>query len=195
MKYFTSDIHFSDPETLLDEDRPFSSIKAFDKWIIKHWNKIAKTGDTIYVIGDLFDCHKSGKTNWLHALQLTKKVKADIILILGNNEERIIQFYFNNDFDKFRQFCLDNGIKDVKQNDLIMIEDTPFYLVHQPIHHHKEYINLYGHLHRSNGMWSSFGINVACDMNHFRLYSEQEIIRQVGLKNRYFPTDPNCNEH
>ena len=51
MIYFTSDIHFDDLDTLVNDNRPFKSTKQFDKYIIKTFNKQAKKEDTIYVIG------------------------------------------------------------------------------------------------------------------------------------------------
>lgn len=57
LKFFTSDIHLGNATTVLADGRPFKNDKEFEKFLIKTWNKQAKKGDTIYVIGDLFDCH------------------------------------------------------------------------------------------------------------------------------------------
>ena len=51
MNFFTSDTHFYDLETLSIDDRPFKSAKQFDNYVLKTWNKQAKKGDTIFVIG------------------------------------------------------------------------------------------------------------------------------------------------
>ena len=32
---------------------------------------------------------------------------------MGNNEDRVVKYFFNNDFDKFKEFCLSVGFKDV----------------------------------------------------------------------------------
>ena len=59
MKYFSSDVHFSDPATLINDNRPFKSCEDFDKYIINLWNKQTTKRDTIYVIGDFVDCMES----------------------------------------------------------------------------------------------------------------------------------------
>ena len=52
MRFFTSDTHFYDYDTLLVDDRPFSSAEEFDNFVISTWNTQAKKGDTIFVVGD-----------------------------------------------------------------------------------------------------------------------------------------------
>ena len=95
MNYFTSDIHFCDITTLKADCRPFKSINQFDKYIIKLWNKTAKKNDTIYVVGDLLDCDGPNHFSWHKALKYIKKIKANIVLIMGNNEQRILDNYFD----------------------------------------------------------------------------------------------------
>ena len=79
MNYFTADIHFCDESSMKSDNRPFKSVKEDDKFTIKHWNKTAKIGDTIYVAGDLLDCDGPTSTEWVKGLNLIKKVKADDI--------------------------------------------------------------------------------------------------------------------
>ena len=121
MKYFTSDIHFCDLESMKEDNRPFKNIKSFDKFILKDWNKTAKEDDVIYVVGDLLDCNSPSnkdefeqiKNIWLKGLSYIKKVKAQVVLIIGNNEQRIIKHYFNNNYDDFVKICKESGIKNL----------------------------------------------------------------------------------
>jgi len=138
--------------------------------------------DTLYVVGDLFDCLNADSKCYLKAATYFKKIKVKIVLILGNNEERIIKFFFNNNFQKFKDFCLQHGIADVKRNEKLNFGGRKFYLTHKPINYKKGFVNLVGHLHRSRGQWYSFGLNVSCDLNHFRPYSEEQILWQLQEK-------------
>ena len=64
MKYFISDIHFSDEMTMKLENRPFKSVHKYDKHIIKMINKKATKNDDLYVIGDFFDCDDESCVGW-----------------------------------------------------------------------------------------------------------------------------------
>ncbi len=191
MNYFTSDIHFSDPETMQHDRRPFKNIKEYDKKTIKTWNKIMNKNDTLYVVGDLFDCIGPESEVWKQSAGYFKKIKANIILVMGNNEDRIVKYFFNNNFKKFKEYCLSLGIKDVVKNTKISFGGYKFYLVHKPINYKEGYVNLVGHLHRSRGQWFSFGLNVSCDLNHYRPYSEDEILFQLKEKKSFYDSDEN----
>ena len=193
MQYFSSDIHFDDIDTLINDNRPFKNTKLFDKYIIKTWNKQVKKDDTIYVIGDFIDCDGQGYDSWKHTLNYVKKIKAKVILILGNNEERVIKYYFNNDFEKFRKYCLDLGFKEVHKDLDLEINGTLFHLTHKLINAKEDQMNLIGHSHRSLGLYSPLGFNIGCDLNHFRLYSEDDIGFLLKMKEKYWDKDKNLN--
>lgn len=184
MNFYTSDIHFSDETTIKVEQRPFKSVRIFDKFILKQINKQARAGDTIYMIGDMLDCDGEGFDSWKKAINYVKKIKADVVLIIGNNEERIIKYYFDNNFKKFKDFCLKLGYKDVVKGTYIKIDNKKFYLAHKPSDCKKNMLNLFGHVHRQGGLYYPFGINVSCDLNFFRLYSEDDI---KYILHRLFP--------
>ncbi len=191
MIYFTSDIHFSDDETMIHDDRPFKNIKKYDRYTLRLWNKIMGKDDTLYVIGDLLDCNSPKSVVWKKSLPYFKKIKAKIILIMGNNEYRIMEHYFDNNFEKFKKFLINLGISDVKKEEHLSFGGLDFYLTHKPVDYKNGYINLVGHLHRSRGQWYSFGLNVSCDLNHFRPYSQKDILFQLQEKAKYYPTDDN----
>ena len=193
MFYFSSDIHFSDKDTLLNDNRPFKSTKQFDKFIIRTWNKQTKKDDTIYVIGDFVDCNGEGHDSWKKSILYVKKLKANVILILGNNEERVIKHYFNNNFEEFKKYCLSIGFKEVYKNLTISLNGITFYLVHKPKDYKKGYLNLFGHMHRSGGLYKPFGFNIGCDLNHFRLYNEKDIEHLLYMKEKYWNTDKSLN--
>lgn len=191
MYFFTSDVHLDDEDTLYWEQRPFKNCKQFNKFLFKLWNKQTTKNDTIYIIGDWLDCEKGGSDLWEKSIHYVRKLKAQVILVVGNNEERVIKFYFDNDFEKFRQFCLKCGYKDVVRNATVKIEGVEFYLTHKPKNYKKGMLNLFGHTHRTSGLYYPFGFNVSCDLSHFRLLSEKDIMLYLQMKEEYWDSDHN----
>lgn len=191
MNFFTSDLHLGSNQALKNDNKPFKNANAFKKFIIKTWNKQASKNDIIYVIGDLFDCHSQNQNDLETQIKFIKKIKAKIILIIGNNEERIIKYFFKNNFENFKKYCIKNGFFDVKQNDTLNICGVSFYLTHKPKNYNPNLLNLFGHSHRAMGIYKSFGFNVGCDLNHFKLYSENDIKQLLKMKSLYWDKDEN----
>lgn len=193
MFFFTSDTHFYNQEDLILDFRHFKTAKAFDKFVIKTWNRQVKKDDTIFVIGDFVDCDGKGFDGWEKALSYVKKIKAQVVLIMGNNEDRVVKYYFDNNYNKFREYCLKLGFKDVKKNMMLTFNGQDFFLTHKPINYKKGVFNLFGHMHRAGGLYKPFGINVGCDLNHFWLYSEKDIQLLMDMKKEYWDKDKNLN--
>ena len=191
MRYFSSDIHFDGSKDFWIDSRPFKDMKTFEKYIIKTWNKQSKKDDTIYIVGDFVDCDGPDNFSWQHTLNLVKKFKASIVLITGNNEDRVIKYFFDNDYKRFKEYCLQCGFSDVMKYCKLTIHDQEFYLVHKPKQCKKEFINLFGHTHRAGGLYRSYGFNVGCDLNFYRLYSEYDILKMLELKTRFWDHDEN----
>ena len=114
-----------------------------------------------------------------------------MILIMGNNEQRIVKYFFNNNYEDFRNYCIKNGFYDVKQNDKVVVENKEFFLTHKPIDCDKNSLNLLGHCHRGMGLYKSFGFNICCDLNHFMLYAENDIKHLLYTKSTYWDKDEN----
>ena len=193
MYFFTSDTHFNDEPTLLMDNRPFETAEQFDNYVLQLWNSQAQAGDTIFVIGDFVDCDGSECDGWKKSINYVKELKADVVLIVGNNEERVIKNFFNNSFEDFRTFCLEVGFKEVYQNHVIEVCNTKFYLTHKPIHKRDDMLNLFGHMHRSCGLYKPYGFNIGCDLNHFRLFTEKDIKKFLNMKKTYWDTDKNLH--
>lgn len=182
MLYFTSDSHFNDNYLIKRENRPFKNAKEGDSNLIKIWNKQAKKGDTIYVIGDFISYGEYHKDIYLKGILNIKKIKADVVLILGNNEERLIKGEFNNNFEEFRNYCINLGFKDVKKEEFLEIGNKKFYLNHYPKNHKDGYVNLFGHIHKLGGIYKPYGINISCDVNFLQLHSYADILELLKQK-------------
>ena len=193
MYFFTSDTHFGDDEVLKQDLRPFKNAKQFSKKLIKTWNKQAGKNDIIYVIGDFVDCDGDGYDSWKTAILLVKKIKAQVVLIIGNNEQRIIKYYFDNDFEKFKNYCLSIGYKDVLKNTTIQMQNQDFFLTHKPLDYNPNCFNLFGHMHASGGIYKPFGFNVGCDLSHYRLLSQNDIFHFIDKKIKFWDNDKHLN--
>ena len=193
MNYFSSDIHFGDKNTLINDNRPFKTTKEFDKFIIKTWNKQVNREDTIFIIGDFIDCDGENHEEWKKTILYVKKIKANVVLIMGNNEDRAVKYFFDDNFENFRLYCKQLGFKDVYKNLDLSLNGCDYHLTHKLVNFKKDKINLYGHSHRSLGLYSPFGFNIGCDLNHFRLYDEEDLKHLLYMKNKYWNQDKNLN--
>lgn len=182
MIFFTSDSHFNDKVVVKRENRPFKDTKDCDSEIIKIWNKQAKKGDIIYFLGDFVSYGENYKDIYKEGIKNIKKIKAEVILVIGNNEERLIKGEFKNNFEEFKNYCLNLGFKDVKTEEFLEIKVKKFYLNHYPANFKNGYISLYEHLHKLGGIYNKYGINVSCDLNCFRLYSIDDIFSLLSMK-------------
>lgn len=191
MRFFTSDTHFNSQSTLEMDQRPFSSTKQFDRYVLKLWNKQTKKGDVIYHLGDWGSCSKNQMHGWEQAYPYVKKLKAKVILVIGNNEERIVKFFFSNNFDDFRNYCKNLGFLDVVKNCEIEVAGKKFFMTHKPKDCKPEVLNLFGHIHRTGGIYRSFGFSMCCDLNHFYLQDENAIANFLDMKEKYWDLDEN----
>lgn len=191
MIFFTSDTHFRSMETIHRENRPFKSDIEFDNFVLSLFNEQVSESDTIYHLGDFIDYDDNDKNSWEESLKYASKINCNVILIIGNNEERLINEKFNDSFTKFRDYAINVcGFADVKREDYIEFNDKQFYLNHYPKNHKGGYINLFGHFHKITGYFKPYGLNLSCDLNYFRLYDEEEIERLLFEKKTYWETDP-----
>ena len=188
--FFTSDTHFGDDDKLTRENWITKNWQNFAKKLIKIWNKQVKKQDVVYFLGDFVNYEKTDN-QWREAFALIKKNKAKCILIIGNNEERLIEDKFNGSFNKFRQFCLEQGFTDVKKHDILKSEGLKFYLTHKPTDYKKGYINLFGHTHLATGLWKPFGFNVYYGLNFLKLFDLDYIKRLLYVKQKYWDKDEN----
>lgn len=185
MNFYTADSHFStsDDSVISRDFRPFDSLGSMNEAIIKIWNEQSNEEDVIYHLGDFVNY------NWIdldyeNRLKLVEKIKAKVILILGNNEKRIMLNEFGGNFEKFKKYLLKLGFFGVYENELsLKIGENVFKLVHQPIDADKESeYNLFGHIHRC-ALVKRYGFNVGVDNHNYKLFSEDEILELCSRRN------------
>ncbi|MBQ8451198.1 MAG: metallophosphoesterase [Clostridia bacterium] len=184
--FFTADSHFSvnDKHGVIDRDfRPFTSLKQMNKTIIKVWNKQAGKGDLIYHLGDFVNYNKLDNKYYIELYSLVKKIKADVVLICGNNEQRVIEKEFGGDFEKFKWFLIKLGFKDVIEKGLLLenFHGIKLYLNHYPSKHKVGMENLFGHVH-GQVLVKRYGFNVGLDNHYLGLFSEDEVLQLISWR-------------
>ena len=193
MLYFTADSHFCDEVTLKRAYRPFDSIEEMDNTIINNWNRIAKKDDIIYHLGDFTSYTPYIKNIYENAFKKVKEINAKVILISGNNETRIMNEVFEGSFDRFKKYLLDLGFYDVIKDSLYLnLNNNKIFLNHYPLAADKFCFNLFGHIHNLS-FAKKFGINVGVDCNHYRLFSEANVLKFLSdIKNNKYDENVFC---
>lgn len=197
--WYTADTHFGTDSkiVLFRENRPYKSISEYTEDQVRIWNEQASEDDTIYALGDFCNyCERENEIDYMSGLAVSAQIRARMILIIGNNEERVIAKYFGDDFERFREFCLNEPsfkFADVKKNDYITIEGQRFFLTHKPTDHADDCLTLFGHVHRGLGLYRPYGFNVGVDLNHFRLFGNSDIKLLLAQKRDWWDKDPDIN--
>ena len=78
--FLTSDTHFMHDVDFLYEPRGFTNIEDMNEAIVERWNKIVKSGDIVYHLGDTM------LKDTAHGCELMKRLNGQIFLIWGNHE-------------------------------------------------------------------------------------------------------------
>ena len=78
--WFTSDTHFGHQPEFLWKHRGFSSVEEMDEAIIENWNKVIKSTDIVYHLGDTM------LNDNMHGLECFKRLNGQIFLIYGNHD-------------------------------------------------------------------------------------------------------------
>ena len=179
MNFFTADSHFSliDTTIIPRDFRPFESLDEMNQKIIEFWNNDAHVDDVIYHLGDFVNYNCFDNLNFRDYFDFVKKINAKVILIMGNNEEKILKKEFHGEFAQFKKFLIEKGFYEVYEHGLdVKIGENNYFLTHRPIDAKMESkYNLFGHIHKC-GFVKKFGFNVGVDNHYFKLFSENDII-------------------
>lgn len=195
--WYMADSHFGadSNEIIMRENRPFKDIAEYTSEQVRIWNGQASSDDVIYAIGDFCNYNRSEK-DYKSGLAVSSQINAQVILIIGTQEERVIRDIFGGSFEKFREYCLSEPsfrFKDVVRNAYTTIRGKKFFMTHDPIDHDRECLNLFGHTHRAGGIYRPYGFNVGVDLNHFKLFGDEDIMFMLEQKTEYNDSDPSIN--
>ena len=128
MDFFTADTHFNHANIIRFCNRPFSDVLEMNETMIENWNKVVKTKDTVYHLGDL------GFGEFGYILD---RLNGKIVLIRGSHDKDALVYHDRLDcFSNLRE---------------IYIEGQPIILCHYCMRvwskSHYNSWHLYGHSH------------------------------------------------
>jgi len=138
MIYYTSDLHFGHSNILSFDGRPFADMVQMEQELIRRWNDVVNSDDTVYILGDF--CW--GVANeWKRIVPQLKGIK---VLIRGNHDLKADSMPA-----ELRKMFAD--VKDYKE---ITDDSRHVIMSHYPMPFYKADYNpycymLYGHLHNT----------------------------------------------
>ena len=159
--WFTSDQHFGHKAIIKLGQRPFKDVKEMDETMVTNWNKVIKSEDTVYVLGDFI--HKSNHSIEYYAKQLNGHKH----LIIGNHD---------HDLAEYKKY-FETGQQIIYLN----INEQEIVLFHYPILSWKRKgrgaWHLYGHVHNAimEPMETQKAYNVGVDVNNFTPISFEQL--------------------
>lgn len=143
--FVIADTHFGHEQILNYEKRPFADVDIMDKELIKNWNSVVTSSDTVFHLGDVTFRNKE------QTVEILSKLKGRKILIEGNHDTaRSLKWWY------------DVGFAEVYKYPIIF--NDFFVLSHKPPAYFNEatpYFYLYGHVHSSE-MYRTITKQTAC---------------------------------
>ena len=165
--FVTSDLHFNHDREFVWKARGYNSVEEMNEDIVENFNSVVGKDDDVYILGDL--CLGGGSPITLAKNKnLIESLNGMLHIIRGNHDtnQRVIMY----------ALCK-NVVDEVKWADMLNYKGYHFYLSHFPTltgNLEKESLkqctcNLFGHTHRSGGLYRPFGFNIGCDINHLEV--------------------------
>ena len=177
--YFTSDPHWGHSRIIEYCNRPFANVKEMDQTLIDNWNRVVRSDDTVYLLGDVSFYPKETTSKILAAL------KGKIHLIKGNHDKAS-----KLDYGRFESV---SDILSVKVSEggkkgkyIVMCH----YALKVWEHRHHGAWHLYGHSHGSMpDDPNSLSIDVGVDCHGYKPVSFAEIGAIMEAKQGFKPVD------
>lgn len=188
MFLFTADTHFCDPTSHIRDMLPFSDYRAKDSSLIANINKAGTKDDILFHLGDFCTYNANNHDVWEKGLTTVKYLHPKVILVIGNNEQRIIDEQFGGYFEDFKLHCMLLGFMDVLTTCYRHNDDKLYLMSHIPLPNDDipmNTVNLHGHYHLESSSDSKH-FNVGAATNFLRPYSMEDVkfkIKQFELCN------------
>jgi calcineurin-like phosphoesterase family protein len=180
MIYFTADLHLGHSNIIRHCERPFANVEEMDETLIANWNKRVRSGDSVYILGDLIFRASASPDGYLAGLNGKKH------LILGNHDK-----------DWVKKADLERYFESVAPFAEISAEQQRVSLCHYPMmswnHMAKGAYMIHGHIHNNRNA-DYFPLmrkmpnllNAGVDINGFRPVGLCELIaNNENFKSEY----------
>ena len=167
--FFTADTHFNHGNIIKYCNRPFSDSKEMDEVLIENWNRVVKTTDTVYHLGD-FGFLRTPEA----VFSYRKKLNGAIVLIVGSHDRRSVMQSSLGFLRIFDLYTLRTSANDIV-------------LCHWAMRTwHKSYHgswHLYGHSHgRLADFPDSLSMDVGVDVCNYTPMSLDEVSAKLSAK-------------
>lgn len=135
--YFIADNHWHHKNIIRFDERPFSSVEEMNKEMIKRWNSVVTSNDTVYILGDF--CMSKDERDWIHILS---ELKGHKVLIKGNHDLRQMSPELRKHFVKICDYL------EMKENGNTIIMSHYPIMAYKKSYSHNVYM-LHGHTHET----------------------------------------------
>lgn len=82
MIWLTADTHFAHKRICEYSSRPFGSVEEMDAILIENWNRVIKSKDEVWHLGDFVVSYRAQPSDY------RKRLNGRINLVLGNHDDR-----------------------------------------------------------------------------------------------------------
>jgi len=127
--FLVADTHFGHENIIKYTKRPFPDADTMTTKLIQKWNSVVSKNDTVFLLGDFSMYSKD------HCVEICSKLNGKITLIMGNHDDRSIQFYRDCGFVMVSKYPI--------------IYDDIWILSHEPLNLPADspFKNIFGHVH------------------------------------------------
>ena len=141
--FFIADTHFWHSNVIKYENRPFMSAEEMNAKLISNWNKVVRSPDRVFMLGDF------ALANRQKIAEIVPKLNGHKILIMGNHDQYAPKFYLEAGFDEVSKYPI--------------ILDGFWILSHEPMYLNENmpYANIFGHVH-GNMAFADFSPQSIC---------------------------------
>lgn len=141
------------------EWRPFGTVEEHDATIIKHWRRMVKPEDIIWVLGDI----SSGTTTAQeHALAVLADLPGEKCLVAGNHDS-VSPVHGGNSMRKWMP-AYREVFSVVCSHTFLKVEGVRLHLSHYPFDHDRGEVRYREYRVRDEGQWLAHGHTHATEM-------------------------------
>ena len=114
MVYFIADTHFYDRKCIQYDNRPFAGVEGMNEALIRNWNGVVQSEDTVYIVGDF--SYGVGAD----IVSTAQRLKGHKILIKGNHDNDVNLKYAFEEIYEYKEVPL-SSFKDMQKGGTVHI--------------------------------------------------------------------------
>jgi len=128
-RWVYGDPHYWHGNVIEYSNRPFKDVYDMNKQLIKNHNKVVKSEDKVFILGDFALCNKE------KAKEIVSKLNGKLILIMGNHDRaRNINWWYDVGFSEVIKYAIIVNGNIILSHEPVEDIQPPFYNIHGHIH-------------------------------------------------------------